>query len=553
MLLLCVGVGTAAGLGGPATAATADSGRGADQVVPAASTDGAAVPGADTSTSTSAAVATQPPADSGTTSAGDTSSPAGSAGSGGGTPPGAGSPTGGGGSGTPAGPATGGGTTSAGPSTDTGGPTTPPTSITPTPPHADPAPTPTDTTTPTVTPTPACSAPAADGASGTCPSDPAPCPTGRSAGSDGICSPGPTACPAATPAPGTTTGNQCAPSPTCPSTMPAGHGVAVAVRATDCPTPCPTLTAGSSARTGSECRPTCTAAAAGSDCGSPTCPSATPAWPYFPESASPCTVSPTATEPGTNQGTPREQTVTCPDGSVRSSVDQCLPPQRYCAGSPVSVPVGQACPPPPRPEPPVPVICWDGSQHAATADCPAGRLMCPGGASVELDQQCPVSAPPRCVKGKVRVLGVCTPAQRPGDPAPPVGQPVAREARPGELLFDRTVVTAGDTLFARGAGCRPGAQVTLTASGELVGQAVADQAGTFETVVQFASFRPGYRPVEVRCGEELTAGIDMVLVSADTSASTSSVLLPLFLALSFLAVHYQMAARRRRRSRALRR
>ncbi|MCL9798390.1 hypothetical protein, partial [Frankia sp. AgKG'84/4] len=299
---------------------------------------------------------------------------------------------------------------------------------------------------------------------------------------------------------------------------------------------------------------TCTAPAAGPDCGSPPCPSVTPARPYGPaESASPCAGSPTTTAPGTNTGSPREQTITCPDGSVRASVDLCLPPQRYCPGSPVSVPVGQACPAPPRPEPPVPVICWDGSQHAATADCPAGKLMCPGGASVELGQKCPVSAPPRCAKGEVRLLGVCTAAARPGDPAPPVGQPVAREARPGELLFDRTVITAGDTLFARGAGCRPGAQVTLTAGGELVGQAVADQAGTFETVVQFASFRPGYRPVEVRCGTALTAGIDMVLVSADTSASTSSVLLPLFLALSFLAVHYQMAARRRRRSRALRR
>ncbi|MCM3885150.1 hypothetical protein [Frankia sp. R82] len=150
------------------------------------------------------------------------------------------------------------------------------------------------------------------------------------------------------------------------------------------------------------------------------------------------------------------------------------------------------------------------------------------------------------------MLGVCTPVRRAGDPAPPVGVPDPREAKAGELLFDRTIVSAGDTLFARGAGCAPGAQATLTTGGELVGQTVADQSGTFETVVQFASFEPGYRPVEARCDgeqEPLAAGIDMVLVSADTSASTTSVLLPLFLALSFLAVHYQMAARRRRRGR----
>jgi hypothetical protein len=179
--------------------------------------------------------------------------------------------------------------------------------------------------------------------------------------------------------------------------------------------------------------------------------------------------------------------------------------------------------------------------------------MCAGGVSVVPDAACPAPAPPRCAKGTVRLLGVCTPVRKAGDPPPPVGAPDPREARPGELLFDRTIVTAGDTLFARGAGCRPGASATLTAGGELVGRAVADQAGTFETVVQFASFQPGYRPIEARCGATLAAGIDMVLVSADTSASTSSVLLPLFLVLSFLAVNYQMAARRRRRGRAQRR
>ncbi|WP_163554645.1 hypothetical protein [Candidatus Frankia alpina] len=170
-----------------------------------------------------------------------------------------------------------------------------------------------------------------------------------------------------------------------------------------------------------------------------------------------------------------------------------------------------------------------------------------------LDELCAVPAPPRCAKGTVRVLGECTAVLVSGAPQPPVGTPVAREAQAGELLFDRTVVTPGDLLFARGAGCRPGAPVVLTAGGELVGRAVADQAGTFETVVQFASFRPGYRPVEVNCGKELNAGIDMVLVSADTSAAAPSVLLPLFLALSFLAVHYQLAARGRRRARAQRR
>lgn len=271
----------------------------------------------------------------------------------------------------------------------------------------------------------------------------------------------------------------------------------------------------------------------------------------------PITSSPVtdSTKPGSKGE--KETSVTCPDGSVRRSADQCPLPQKACPGSVVGVAVGEACPPP-RPSPPVPVVCWDGSVRAATLDCPAGRRLCPGGLAVPLDEQCAAPTPSRCPKGTVRVLGVCTPVSEPGvsEPdvgKPDVGEPVAREARPGELLFDRSAVTAGDTLFARGAGCRPGSQAVLTAGGELVGRTVADQDGTFETVVQFASFRPGYRPVTAACGANLSAGIDMVLVSADTSASPSSVLLPLFLALSFLAVHYQMAARGRRRARSQRR
>ncbi|CAO5165937.1 conserved hypothetical protein [Frankia sp. AiPs1] len=234
---------------------------------------------------------------------------------------------------------------------------------------------------------------------------------------------------------------------------------------------------------------------------------------------------------------------------MRESADACPLRQKSCPGTSIGVPIDEQCPSPPRPTDPVPVVCWDGSVHAATADCPAGRVMCPGGVSVALDQKCPAPAPRRCAKGEVRVLGVCTPVRRTGDPAAPVGAPEARAPKAGELLFDRTIVSAGDTLFARGAGCEPGTQATLTSDGELVGRADTDGSGTFETVVQFASFEPGYRPVQARCGSTLSAGIDMVLVSAHTNATATSVLLPLFLALSFLAVHYQMAARRRRRGR----
>lgn len=346
--------------------------------------------------------------------------------------------------------------------------------------------------------------------------------------------------------------DSCAPPPPGPAPCPSATSTPAGSADADCPgRSCPSTSAAPTHRTADATCPTGTG-------NSPQCPSLRPGQPGH--SASGAAPAPAATpicrsDPGTTDHPTEQPTkVTCSDGSVRDRADQCPLPQRSCPGTSVGVPVGTACPSPPTPTAPVPVICWDGSQHAATADCPSGRVMCPGGISVPLEQTCPSPEPTRCARGTVRVLGVCTPVRRASDPVPPVGQPEVREAKAGELLFDRTIVSAGDTLFARGAGCDPGAQATLTTGGELVGRAVADRSGTFETVVQFASFEPGHRPVEARCAGEkpLTAGIDMVLVAADTSASATSVLLPLFLALSFLAVHYQMAARRRRRGRVRR-
>jgi len=240
----------------------------------------------------------------------------------------------------------------------------------------------------------------------------------------------------------------------------------------------------------------------------------------------------------------------CWDGSTRSSADECPIERAQCPGGSISVPVGEPCPTP-EPTPAPPVTCWDGSTAATTFDCPAGRTFCPGGVTVPAGEKCPpTESETRCAQGTVRVLGVCTPVLPDNAPAPKNGAPPPREADPGELLFDRHVITAGEELYARGAGCSPGAETTLTADGELVGRTVADQDGRFETGVRFGSFRPGYREVTVSCGTELAAGIEMVLVAADTSASATSVLLPFFLALGFLAVNYQAAARGRRRARA---
>ncbi|OAA21780.1 hypothetical protein UG55_105443 [Frankia sp. EI5c] len=168
-----------------------------------------------------------------------------------------------------------------------------------------------------------------------------------------------------------------------------------------------------------------------------------------------------------------------------------------------------------------------------------------------LGARCAEPAPAAaCPEGTVRVLGVCTPVTRPGAPEPPAGVPAAREPEPGELRFDRYVLSAGDPLYAQGAGCTPGAETTLlTTGGELVGRTVADQDGRFETVVRFASFRPGYRQVVAECGIQLRSGVGMMLVSADTSVSAASVLLLFCLAAGSLAVHLRTASRRFRGTR----
>ena len=256
-------------------------------------------------------------------------------------------------------------------------------------------------------------------------------------------------------------------------------------------------------------------------------------------------------QPGSREGAGGPQVV-CWDGSTRPSAEECPVERTQCPGGSVSVPVGEPCPAP-EPTPAPPVACWDGSEAPTTFDCPPGRTFCPGGVTVPLGEQCPPTEPEiRCAAGTVRVLGVCTPVVPEDAPQPKNGAPLAREAEPGELLFDRHVVSGAEELYARGAGCEPGAEATLTSDGELVGRTVADQDGRFETGVHFGSFRPGYREVTASCGVELTGGIEMVLVAADTGASATSVLLPFFLALGFLAVHYQSAARGRRRSRARR-
>ncbi|WP_241831276.1 hypothetical protein [Parafrankia soli] len=244
---------------------------------------------------------------------------------------------------------------------------------------------------------------------------------------------------------------------------------------------------------------------------------------------------------GGSSGSGGAPVVRCDDGSWARTAGDCPIRRVQCPNTPVSVAVGEPCPKPASARP-VPVACWDGSTAPSTAACPPDRTFCPGGVTVPLGSRCAEPAESaKCPPGTARVLGACTPIARPGSPPPPPGVPVAREPEPGELRFDRYVLAAGDLLYAQGAGCTPGAETTLTAGGELVGRTVADQDGRFETVVRFASFRPGHRQVAADCGAHLASGVDMMLVSADTSASVPSVALPFLLAFGSLAVHRQTA------------
>ncbi len=116
-------------------------------------------------------------------------------------------------------------------------------------------------------------------------------------------------------------------------------------------------------------------------------------------------------------------------------------------------------------------------------------------------------------------------------------------------MLDQSVVAAGNTLFARGAGCDPLAKVVLTADSQIVGTTISDTAGRFEAPVQFADFRTGRRIVVATCGPTLTAPVDMVLSGSTGGNSTTYVLLLFFLLAGFLIVRFQFAdgfaARRR--------
>jgi hypothetical protein len=109
----------------------------------------------------------------------------------------------------------------------------------------------------------------------------------------------------------------------------------------------------------------------------------------------------------------------------------------------------------------------------------------------------------------------------------------------GQLVFDRDNVRPGDPLTSTGAGCDPGAQVTLIAGDEQVGSATADPAGTFTAPVRFSRFDPGRRTVIAACGIVLTGQVDLIVSSSTGGHAGAVIVLVLFLLMSAVLLRWQ--------------
>jgi hypothetical protein len=273
-----------------------------------------------------------------------------------------------------------------------------------------------------------------------------------------------------------------------------------------------------------------------------------------------------------SQDCPPEPTKKCQFGDPVPLSKPCPPePTKKCQfGDPV--PLDENCPPKPtktcptgvvvglgEPCPKETVVCPNGVVVAAGQACPKETKRCPGGQVVDAEQTCP--APMTSCPGGIRVPAAksCPPVPcPPGTDDAPVPDcaaggvpPAAFDSStpmpdPGELVLDKASVAAAEPLYARGAGCEPGAEVMLTTKGyrgviELVGETVADSDGRFEAAVQFSSFRAGYREVTANCGVVLTSGVDMALTSATGDTSMTYVILVFFLLAGFLIVRFQIA------------
>ncbi|AHH96495.1 putative secreted protein [Kutzneria albida DSM 43870] len=108
----------------------------------------------------------------------------------------------------------------------------------------------------------------------------------------------------------------------------------------------------------------------------------------------------------------------------------------------------------------------------------------------------------------------------------------------GGLVLDHGSVQPGQPLSASGTGCTPGHAVILTAEGEQVGNAVADDAGRFTAPVEFSRIQAGRHTITADCGVRLTGVVDQVITSSSGESSSTLVILVFFVLAGGLLIRY---------------
>jgi hypothetical protein len=109
----------------------------------------------------------------------------------------------------------------------------------------------------------------------------------------------------------------------------------------------------------------------------------------------------------------------------------------------------------------------------------------------------------------------------------------------GALTLDKDNIQPGDPLTATGTGCDPGSPVRLSALGEDVGTAKADDSGTFSTRVEFTTIQPGRHVIRADCGVVLVGSVDVALTSSTGGTTSTLVILVFFLLVGAILVRRQ--------------
>ncbi len=119
-----------------------------------------------------------------------------------------------------------------------------------------------------------------------------------------------------------------------------------------------------------------------------------------------------------------------------------------------------------------------------------------------------------------------TPPSTTDTPPPPTTS--STEPGPGDLVLDHPSIQPGENLSAKGKGCEPWHEVTLTSDGDEVGRGMADSTGTFTAPVEFTRIEAGRHTVVADCGIRLTGSVEQVVTSSSGGHSGTLVVLVFF-------------------------